>query len=151
MSNGAASVLQREGGRRDRHTHHSCEQSRAGTRTGSFVVVEAASTTVHVAVSVIWEHEPKPSSHERTTSPVSSLNRIVIREKTVIDGTIKIVVHALRGKVAGHLLGSVCGHMHARVGLGWGTRHGVWVGTRRVSWTDEDVGFIEGGGFECHT
>jgi hypothetical protein len=34
--------------------------------------------------------------------------------------------------------------MHARVGLGWGTRHSVWVGTRRVSWTDEDVGFIEG-------
>jgi hypothetical protein len=36
-----------------------------------------------------------------------------------------------------------------RVGLGWGTRHGVWVGIRRVSWTDEDVGFFEGG--ECHT
>jgi hypothetical protein len=52
---------------------------------------------------------------------------------------------ALRGKVPGHFLGSVCGHMHARVGLGWGTRHGVWVGTGRVSWTDEDVGFFEGG------
>jgi hypothetical protein len=48
---------------------------------------------------------------------------------------------ALRGKV-----GSVCGHMHALVGLGWGTRHGVWVGTGRVSWTNEDVGFFEGGG-----
>jgi hypothetical protein len=56
---------------------------------------------------------------------------------------------ALRGKVPGHLLRSVCGHMHARVGLGWSTRHGVWVGTGRVSWTDEDVGFFEGG--ECHT
>jgi hypothetical protein len=33
----------------------------------------------------------------------------------------------------------------ARVGLGWGTWHGVWVGTGRVSWTDEDVGFFEGG------
>jgi hypothetical protein len=52
---------------------------------------------------------------------------------------------ALRGKVPGHLLGSVCGHMHARVGMGWGTQHGVWVGTGRVSWTDEDVGFFEGG------
>jgi hypothetical protein len=52
---------------------------------------------------------------------------------------------ALRGKVPVHLLGSVCGHMHARVGLGWGARHGVWVGTGRVSWTDEDVGFFEGG------
>jgi hypothetical protein len=41
------------------------------------------------------------------------------------------------------------GHMHVRVGLGWGTRHGVWVGTGRVSWTDEDVGFLGGG--ECHT
>jgi hypothetical protein len=30
-------------------------------------------------------------------------------------------------------------------GLGWGTRHGVWVGTGRVSWTDKDVGFFEGG------
>jgi hypothetical protein len=56
---------------------------------------------------------------------------------------------ALRGKVPGHLLESMCGHMHSRVGLGWGTQHGVWVGTGRVSWTDEDVGFIEGG--ECHT
>jgi hypothetical protein len=27
-----------------------------------------------------------------------------------------------------------------------GTRHGVWVGTGWVSWTDEDVGFFEGGG-----
>jgi hypothetical protein len=52
---------------------------------------------------------------------------------------------ALRGKVPGHFLGSVCGHMHVRVALGWGTRHGVWVGTGRVSWTDEDVGFFEGG------
>jgi hypothetical protein len=52
---------------------------------------------------------------------------------------------ALRGKVLGHLLGSVCEHMHVRVGLGWGPRHGVWVGTGRVSWTDEDVGFFEGG------
>jgi hypothetical protein len=58
-------------------------------------------------------------------------------------------VRALRGKVPGHLLGSLCRHMHVRVGLGWGTRHGVWVGTGRVSWTDEDVGFFEGGG-ECH-
>jgi hypothetical protein len=56
---------------------------------------------------------------------------------------------ALRGKVSRHLLGLGCGHMHARVGLGWGTRHGVWVDTRRVSWTDEDVGFFEGG--ERHT
>jgi hypothetical protein len=47
------------------------------------------------------------------------------------------------------VLGSVCRHMHVRVGLGWGTRHGVWVGTGRVSWTDEDVGFFEGG--ECYT
>jgi hypothetical protein len=53
---------------------------------------------------------------------------------------------ALIGKVPGHLLGSVCVHMHERVGQGWGTRHGVWVGTGRVSWTDEDVGFFEGGG-----
>jgi hypothetical protein len=52
---------------------------------------------------------------------------------------------ALRGKVPGHLLGSVYGHMHARVGLGWGTQHGVWVGTGGVSWTDEDIGFFEGG------
>jgi hypothetical protein len=52
---------------------------------------------------------------------------------------------AQRGKVPGHLLGSVCGHMHARVGLGWGTQHGVWIGTGRVSWTDEYVGFFEGG------
>jgi hypothetical protein len=58
---------------------------------------------------------------------------------------------ALKEKVPGHLLGSVCGHMHARVGLGWGTRHGVWFGTGRVSWIDEDVGFFEGGGGECHT
>jgi hypothetical protein len=36
--------------------------------------------------------------------------------------------------------------MHACVCLGWGTRHDVWVGTGRVSWTDEDVGFFEGGG-----
>jgi hypothetical protein len=43
----------------------------------------------------------------------------------------------------------VCGHMHVRVGLGWGTRLGVWVSTGRVSWTDEDVAFFEGG--ECHT
>jgi hypothetical protein len=45
----------------------------------------------------------------------------------------------------GHLLRTVCEHMHARVGLGWGTWHGVWVGTGRVSWTNEDVGFFEGG------
>jgi hypothetical protein len=51
---------------------------------------------------------------------------------------------ALRGKIPRHLLVSVCGHMHVRVGLGWCTRHGVWVGTGRVSWTDEDVGFLEG-------
>jgi hypothetical protein len=56
------------------------------------------------------------------------------------------MARALRGKVPGHLLGSVCGHMHARVGLGWDIWHGVWVGTGRVSWTDEDVGFFEGGG-----
>jgi hypothetical protein len=37
----------------------------------------------------------------------------------------------------------------ARVGLRWDTRHGIWVGTGRMSWTDEDVGFFEGG--ECHT
>jgi hypothetical protein len=95
---------------------------------------------------VSWEHEPKPSSREDgITRP------LINREKPVIDGTIKTVVHALRGKVPGHLLGSVCRHIHARVGLGWGTRHGVWVDTGRVSWTDEDVGFFEGGGVECHT
>jgi hypothetical protein len=32
-----------------------------------------------------------------------------------------------------------------RMGLGCDTHHGVWVGTGRVSWTDEDVGFFEGG------
>jgi hypothetical protein len=53
---------------------------------------------------------------------------------------------ALRGSVPGHLLRLVCGHIHARVVLGWGTRHGVWVVTGRVSWTDEDVRFFEGGG-----
>jgi hypothetical protein len=59
---------------------------------------------------------------------------------------------ALRGSVPGHLLRLVCGHIHARVVLGWGTRHGVWVVTGRVSWTDEDVRFFEGGGGgECHT
>jgi hypothetical protein len=52
---------------------------------------------------------------------------------------------ALR-KVPRHLLGSVCRHMHARVGLGWDTWHGIWVSTGRVSWTDEDVRFFEGGG-----
>jgi hypothetical protein len=51
----------------------------------------------------------------------------------------------LRAMVSGHFLMSVCGYMHVRVGLGWGTRHGIWVGTTRVSWTDEDVGFFEGG------
>ena len=33
----------------------------------------------------------------------------------------------------------------ARVGLRWDTWHGIWVGTGRVSCTDEDVGFFEGG------
>jgi hypothetical protein len=42
-----------------------------------------------------------------------------------------------------------CRHMHACVGLGRDTWHGVWVSTGWVSWTDEDVGFLEGG--ECHT
>ncbi|XP_039803504.1 probable sugar phosphate/phosphate translocator At3g11320 [Panicum virgatum] len=41
------------------------------------------------------EHEPQPSSGETTTPPVISLNRIDIREKPVIDGTINTVVHAL--------------------------------------------------------
>jgi hypothetical protein len=36
---------------------------------------------------------------------------------------------ALRGKVPGR----------------WGTQHGIWVGTGRVSWTNEDVRFFEGG------
>jgi hypothetical protein len=67
-----------------------CEQSRAGTCTGSSIVVDKCKL-----LSVIWEHEPKPSSRERTTSPVSSLNRVVICEKPVIDVTIKTVVHAL--------------------------------------------------------
>jgi hypothetical protein len=52
---------------------------------------------------------------------------------------------ALREKVPRHLLGSVCGHIYACVGFGWDTHHGVWVGIGRVSWTDEDVGFFEGG------
>ena len=34
-------------------------------------------------------------SDQTTTPPVFSLNRIHIREKPVIDGTIKAVVHAL--------------------------------------------------------
>ena len=85
-------------GRATRGTVCLCGTARSsaelGKRTRSSVVVGTTTTGARCCL-VVWEHEHGSSSRQTTAPAVSSLNRVVSREKPDIDGSLTRVVHAL--------------------------------------------------------